>query len=425
MDPARVQGIERPAVEEGDAQRSLAAGVFFVPREMVRLAFVTGGVTAGLIRDEQVVPRVGELLSPSPGNVSLFPSLFLDTRRRASVGATMIASGKESGTRLSFGFGGVHDLLGEARARFGFHRPLPLVLSFEALADERSTLDYLGLGQDPETDARNRFRSGAPTHQATYFETRARAIVSAGVRVGGDVEIFLSSGFTRSRVEDSPGGGPATITRVFDACTVAGAPAPRGCGLLGAESRLLYSELALRLDTRATTGRPSAGVLLEGYAGLAQGIGADADRFYRVGGRAALFASILRSTNILSPKLVLDGMVVPSGSPEPPFTALVGQPDYRGIDTRLDRLSLVASLDYRFSIVRYLGARVFLDMATVGPDIGTLLAAPKRFAGGFGFDVFSSATQLAEMTLSISRDGPSAFITFGVPSKFGDRQHRR
>jgi hypothetical protein len=28
------------------------------------------------------------------------------------------------------------------------------------------------------------------------------------------------------------------------------------------------------------------------------------------------------------------------------------------------------------------------------------------------------------MTFSISRDGPSAFITFGVPSKFGDRQHR-
>ncbi|APR76367.1 Hypothetical protein A7982_01714 [Minicystis rosea] len=431
IEPGRVQGIERAAVEEGEAQRRLLSGLLFVPREMVRLMFLAGGVTAGLIRDEQVVPRAAELLSPGPGQVSLLPWLFVDTRRRTSVGAQMIASGRESGTRLSFGFGGVHDWGGEGRVRLGFGWPIPFVISMEGLADQRSTLDYLGVGQEPDKDARNRFRTGALTRQATYYEQRSRVIGSLGARVAPDWEIFLSGSFTRSFVQDTPEGGAATISRVFAPGSVPGAPGmsaaciKKGAISCGAESHVAYGELALRLDTRPTKARPSAGVLVETYAGVGHAWGDDdTARFYRVGGRAALFVSIVRPTNILSPKLVLDGMVVP-GDRTPPFTALVSQPDFRGFDNRFDRVSLVASLDYRFSIVRFLGARLFMDLASVGPDVGAMLDAPKRLAGGFGFDVFSSSTELASMVLAFSSEGAVATFTFGVPTFFGDRQHRR
>lgn len=431
IDPARVSGIEQPAVHEGDALRTLGSGLFFLPREMVRLMFLAGGVTAGLVRDEQVVPRVGELLSPSPGNISVIPSLFLDTRRRASAGAQVIASGQESGTRLSFGFGGIHDLLGEARARFGFGKPLPIVLSVDVLADSRSTLDYLGVGQEPDKDARNVFRKDAIARSAVYYETRMRGIASVGARIATDWEVFVSTSLLKSRVDDTPGGGPMTISRVFAPGTVMGAPvlsstcptAKSGVACF-AESRIVYSELALRLDTRISPARPSAGVLVEGYGGIAHGIGGDPTHFYRTGGRAALFVSILRPTNILSPRILLDGMVVPAGAPEPPFTALVSQPDFRGLDTRRDRVSLVASVDYRFTVVRYLGARLFVDVASVGPDVGAMLDAPKRVAGGFGIDVFSKSTELAQLIVSFSGEGARAYLTFGVPSLFGDRQHR-
>lgn len=432
VDPARVQGLVRPAVEEGDGARSVASALLFLPREAVRLMFLAGGVTAGLVRDEQVVPRVGELLSPSPGNISFVPSLFLDTRRRTSVGAQLLASGRESGTRLSFGFGGSHDLLGEARGRFGFARPIPFVVSVEGLADARSTLDFLGVGQKPETDPRNIFRRGVDARAATYFEQRVRAIASIGARVAPDWEVFISGSFTRSRVADTPTAPPDTISRVFAPGTVAGAPAfttwcpaARNALPCATESRIFYTELALRLDTRPTAGRPSDGVLVESYAGIANAAGHDRTRFYRVGGRAAMFIPILRPTNILSPKVALDGMIVPPGTPEPPFTALVHQPDYRGFDNRIDRLSLVVSLDYRFSVVRFFGARLFVDVATVGPDIGAMLDAPKRVAGGFGLELFSSSTQIADMTVSVSGEGPRAYLTFGVPTLFGDRQHRR
>ena len=431
VDPSRVSGVARRAIEEGDALRTFGAAALFIPREMVRLMFLAGGVTAGLVRDEQVVPRVGELLSPSPGNISVIPSLFIDTRRRTSAGAQVIASGKESGTRLSFGFGGIHDLLGEARARFGFAKPIPIVVSVDVLADSRSTLDYFGVGQQPDKDARNRFRRDALTREAVYSEQRVRGIASIGARIASDWEVFVSASMLKSRVDDTPGGGPSTISRVFSPGAVSGAPtlappcATRTSGVpCFSESRTFYSELALRLDTRVSPARPSAGVLVESYGGIAHGTGNDDTRFYRVGGRAALFVSILRPTNILSPRILLDGMVVPTGAPEPPFTALVSQPDFRGLDTRRDRVSLVASLDYRFSVVRYLGARLVVDVATVGPDVGSMLDVPVRVAGGFGVDVFSKSTELAQLIVSFSGEGARAYLTFGVPSLFGDRQHR-
>jgi hypothetical protein len=361
------------------------------------------------------------MLSPSPGNISVIPSLFLDTRRRTSAGVQMLAGGNESATKLAFGFGGIHDLVGEGRIVFGLPRPFPTVLSLEGLADSRSTLDYIGLGQEPDKDPRNHFRADAMTHAAVYYERRVRALASLGMRFGPSFQLFLSSSMLRSRVENTPGGGPSTISNVFVPGTVTGAP---GAFSTFSESRIVYTELALRYDTRANDARPSPGVLAEAYGGIARGTGDDPSRFWRGGGRIAAFFPILRNTNILSPRVALDGMII-EGNSAVPFTAFTSQPDFRGIDNRLDKVSLVVSLDYRWSVFQYMGLRMFVDMATVGPDLGAMFDAPKRWAGGFGVDIFSSSSELAQFIASFSNEGARAFFTFGVPPLFGDRQHRR
>jgi hypothetical protein len=421
--------------------------VLFVPREVVKLLFLASGITAGLIRDEQVVPRLDEMLSPPPGSYSVLPSIFADSRRRVSIGAQLIGNSRWAAMRLSSGFGGIHDLVGEVRLRAALPRPLPFVLSIEGFADSRSTLDYLGVGQDPATDPRNHFRKGAATEDALYFEERERAIFTLGARFGPDVEAFLSSSVVRSHIEDTPGGGSASISNVFQPGTLPGAPSltPGACpaadaSLIGpppgnpsaflasscpSESRISYTELAVRFDTRASKSQPSPGVLVELYTGAALGVAGDPSRLYRVGGRAAGFISILRKTNILSPKIIVDATARPSSVPLESFTLLDGQPDFRGFDSRVDYVSLVASIDYRWSMIRWLGPRIFLDMATVGPDPGALFKVPPRFAGGFGFDLFSTSTELAQAMMSFSNEGVRVLFTFGIPTQFGDRQHRR
>jgi hypothetical protein len=251
-------------------------------------------------------------------------------------------------------------------------------------------------------------------------------IVGLGYRAAQNVEVLLSTSVTRSQVNDPPDHDPAALTRIFETGTVVGAPrcdeafANAYCPV---ETHILYSELAVRLDTRKSVAMPSPGLLVESYGGLASGMGDAPTRFARAGARAAAFVPIVRETTIVSPRLILDGLGSVGGY-EVPFTALVTQPDFRNLDNRVDRLSLIASIDYRWSIIRYIGARLFVDVATVAPDLSSLFHAGPRPAVGLEMDLYSASTELAQFVLSFSKEGPVAFMSIGVPSMFGDRQHR-
>jgi hypothetical protein len=172
--------------------------------------------------------------------------------------------------------------------------------------------------------------------------------------------------------------------------------------------------------------------MAEGYLGAAVApatSGALDDRdvtFMRLGGRVAGFIPIYRRTNILSPRLVLDRLVS-LGGPAVPFTELPRQPDFRGFDNRRDGLSLVASLDYSWQLVDFLGARVFVDTATTAPSVAELSVDQLkaiRFAVGTGLDLFVSSDDVGQLAFSASPEGVRALLTVGVPSDYGDRQHR-
>lgn len=407
-----VTGVAREASEPGDPARRFANVLLFVPRATTEIVFITTGTAAGLIEEEQVVPRIDDMLNPGEGEVRIFPTAFMETGSSLNVGARVIGRADTVATTARIGYGGEHDQVAESRLRFAFRTPVPLALSLEALHDERSSNGYLGLGQEPETDARNRFRPGAPSRSASYRELRERFITGAGFRPAADTELFVSSSLTRRHLFDPPSGGD-TLSEVFEPGSVPGA---------NGTVRTVYSELALRVDTRATRAGPAPGFLFESYAGRGAGIGASSHDFVRVGGRVAGFFQLFHPGNVLSPKLVLDGLA-PTDGPIP-FVELPRQPDFRGFDTRRDYVSAVASLDYRWAIARHLAARAFADVATVAPRVRALGFDALRYDAGFGFDVYSRSAPLGSIAVSGSPDGEKLILYFGVSSSFGDRQHR-
>jgi hypothetical protein len=429
LEPEQVRGMFRGPVQPGRVWGDFVAALLFIPRKTVELIFLASGTAAGLVRDEQVVPRVEELLAPRSGEITLFPTLFLATRQHPSAGVRVLARRDPFATSVAFGIGGPYDYNGEARVRFAISHPLPFAIDVEGLYDSRSGLSYLGLGQDPARDCRNRyvgtttdpecvgevrFRSAGSEPTALYLETRSRGIVSLGVRPGANFELFASSSFTNSHVTESPGSPLVALSSVFQPGNVVAA---------SGSTHQFYTEFAVRYDTRLTSGRPSAGALLEGYTGLARGTGDDPSGFLRAGGRAALFLPILRPYNILSPRLTIDGLA-PALDPRVPFTDLVSQPDFRGFDSRRDYFSAVVSLDYRWSLMRYLAARIFVDSASVAPSPARIFEAPPRVAAGFGIDLFSDSALLGQLAFSFSGDGVRLLLSFGLPAGFGDRQHR-
>jgi hypothetical protein len=412
--PPPVSGVERPAEEPADPARTALTALLYLPRQTVDLLFVASGSAAGMIQDEQFVPRVAELVDPGPGRIGVFPTAFAETGKPANVGARMIANLGSAATSLRAGYGGPDDVVVAGRIRLSRATPLASNLSIEGSYDRRSDRDYLGVGQDPASDPRNRFASPEGAREALFLERRVRTVTGLGIRPSDDVELFLSTSLTLRRVEDSPDAGPAALSRVFAPGSVPGA---------FEDARLLYGELALRLDTRASRGRPSPGVLVETYFGAARGVLGDESVFSRIGGRAAWFLPVLKRANILSPKLVLDG-VKPFGGLPVSFAELARQPDFRGFDDRRDNVSLVGSLDYRWSFVRYVAARVFFDVATVAPRLPELDLGALRYAAGLGVDVSSNSTELGRVAMSASPDGVRLMLSFGVPTPFGDRQHR-
>jgi hypothetical protein len=410
-DPRAISGIVRPAQQPADPPRAVANALLFVPRQLAELVFLTTGTAAGLIENEQVVPRVRELLFSHDGQIGVFPTLFLETGSNANVGGRMIASAQNMATTLRAGYGGADANVVESRMRFARVGPLPAVLSIEGLHDRRTDLAYAGVGQTPESDPRNRFVSDM--RQAAYRERRERAIVSVGVRPASDLELFVSSSYTQRFADDLPD-SPARFDQVFEPSSVAG---------VSRTTRLVYTELALRVDTREVRAAPVPGLLLEGYAGTCRGVLDESADFLRLGGRAAGFFSVYRRTNILSPRVIVDGVANPSGRAVP-FQELAHQPEFRGFDTHRDNVSAIVSVDYRWKFASFIASYLFFDAAAVGPTLRDMDFSHFRWATGTGLDLYASNAQLGRLGVAFSPQGVLFLLSFGVSPRFGDRQHR-
>ena len=409
---ALVSGIEEPAVNADDPGRDFANVLLFVPRHVADFLFWGTSVAVAVLENQQVVPRVQGFVSTPGGRLAVLPTFFVETGGVFSVGARMIADLGPVATGLRLGFGGVHSFEVEPRMTFRLDVPLSTI-NVEGLYKQDNDLEYLGVGQVPESDPRNRFLPGQRGAEAEYFEERIRWILGYAVRPAEVVELLASVSLDGRSVADAYD-ADLPLSKVFVAGSVPGNLEP---------TRMVFAESAVRVDTRATRGRPSAGFLGEAYAGGGRDTrGGDID-LVRYGGRLAGFFPIYRTTNILSPRVVLDG-VEPLNNTELPFTELTGQPDYRGLDTRRDRISLVGSLEYRWLIVNSVGFRLFGDAAVVAPDFESVEFEATRWALGAALDLHTNNTEVGQLGFSAAPDGVRLLFSLGVSKSYGDRQHR-
>jgi len=415
-----IGGIERPARESDDSARAVGNVLLFVPRNTIDLLFRGTNVAAGLIADEQLVPRYRDLFGTKSVAIYLFPTLFAETDKALNVGARMIADSRYVQTAFRAGYGGPDDVVFESRLRLRGGRRVPFVVALEGFYSRDSELEYYGLGITPKQDPRNRFTPSAPADKiGLYRQKRVRGIASIGLRLSNEFEFLLSGSLGRRQVEDSSDGGAAALSKVFVPGTVPGAAI--------ATPWIGYAEVAARFDSREYRGRPTPGLLVEGYFGGANEFDAGQVSFMRTGFRGAASLPVYRRSNILSGRIVLDRLV-PLGGVAVPFTELPRQPDYRGFDTRRDFISMVGSIDYTWQLVPFMGMRLFLDGATVAPSLYEFdfdQLKEMRFAAGLGVDFFTDTSELASFAVSTGPDSVKALLSIGVPTKYGDRQHRK
>lgn len=405
-----IDGIEVAEQEKGDGWRRAANVGLWLPRQIIEGVFLATGAAGSLAENEQVVPRVRDMVSPRSGQIAIFPTLFAETQNTLNVGVRMLARYKNFASSLRAGYGSYNDLVLGTRLRLTLRKPTAMALGTEELFQRRRRT-FRGIGKRPQRDSRNQF--AGPERKGRYRESRQRWLVTYGIRPNNFIEVLASSSIQRRLIRDPRGNSRFALSTVFVPGSVRG---------VLEQTEFMYSELALRLDTRATRGGPSTGFLVEGYYGISDGVFDTEGRFGRAGGRTAAFVRLFKSSNILSPKVVLDGLYEIEG--EAPFFELPDQPDYRGLETRIDFTTAVASLDYRWAVGRYSAARLFVDAATAAPSVDRLNAKHMKWAGGFGLDMFSTTSPLGSAFVSFSKEGARLVVNIGTAEAFGDRQHR-
>jgi hypothetical protein len=412
-EPREIGGLLRPSVEPGDASRRAATVVLLPLRKLFEIQFYVAERLIELGRFLNFGPRASALMSPQEGEVKVLPTFFFESRHPVAFGIRVVAPTRLGESSVAIASGGPNDIFAQSQVVLRVQRPLEAEVTLATMYDRRNSLELFGVGQVPDEDARNVYRATAATHDGLYLEQRTRLILIVDATLLRGIHLVGSGALELNRVVDAVDAGEAGISKVFE----------RIEGFSnGASSRVLYGELALRFFTRRNWTSADPGAQLEAYVGYGAGVDEDPARYWSAGGRAAVFIPVVRASNTLSPKIVLDA-ISPERGPFP-FTLLVRQPDYRGFDLRRDQVSVVTSLDYRWIIARYIALRLFVDAATVAPTFSSLVAKPPRVAGGFGIDVFNTKTDTARVGFSGSADGLRVLINLGWSAAAGDRVRR-
>lgn len=415
-DPSEdVGGVIRPASPPGEGARSVLDALLWLPRALVQVIVVASTATASFFEDQQVVPRTRALLGTEDGTVRISPIISLASGLRPEVGARVTSRVRGFGSMLR---GSIIDpnyyvMEGRLLQQFGERGRTQII--FEGYQQRRSDQGFSGIGQDPKNDPRNSYLPGREGESGTFLEARQRIITALATRFRDDYELILSTSYQRRKLEDSPDTPGETIRDTF---TPGGAPGAYD------RSERVYTEVAVRRDTRQYRGPPIPGLLLEAYGGTSQDVHRDYASTLNAGGRAAWFISIVRKTTILSPRVTLD-VVEPLGDRPLPFREYAYASGFRGSGGRIDRVAALASLDYRWQLRTFVAARLFVDATTVAPAVSELRPDDLSWAVGTTIDLHSTTTELGRIGVAYSSGGLQLLLVLGLSDPgFGDRQHR-
>ncbi|HEY8927487.1 MAG TPA: BamA/TamA family outer membrane protein [Polyangia bacterium] len=398
---AAISGVEIP---ETPPPTSPARAALVVPR--LGATAVTAPVSGALtVYDRyEIREQIVDLLFNDARTFGAYPVVALETGLPVGVGARVIHRdlfGAGGGLRLAADYGGSsrHRLEGSVSSPSFAAGVLRARLAGGWLRQPNAP--FYGIGdQDlarPDSTVRD-LPARAPLALATAFgQDVVHAVLGADVNLPGPLFASITTGYHarafRASAADSMDLGRTDVR--FDTTTLTG---------WGQGTKISYSELAIGWDSLATasgfvpTGAPSTGTKVVLFGGLARSVelagGGTSVAYTRYGLDGLRYFDLYNGDRVLILRGRLEG--VAGAGDRIPFTDLprLGGPTLlRGYsrDRFRDRVTLLASAEYRYPIWKDLAGYLFVDAGRVYAalsDLGDAASRP-RVGGGGGLELFS------------------------------------
>jgi hypothetical protein len=410
-----IRGAEVRARTRDDVLRSIADGALYLPRRAASGALRASGFGVQVTVDGRIVARARDLLRFSD-RTGAYPRVALSSESFPALGANIFHRRSTVGAVAGGAYS--NDDFWDASAHLSWQRALGSRLLKVTAKAEGSRLDDLvfhGLGAHPRSDPRNAFLPGATEESGRYLQRREALNVVVGLRAGGDLEVFLDALLHERDVHTPPEGdaGPGDLSSVLDPSRADG------------DSRVLYTEISARWDTRPYAGIVSSGLRAQGYAGYATGMEHDRTRFLRAGGDLAAFVPVLRDNRILMLRGTLDTVDNLRDGVDIPFTEYPRHHTFRGVSSRTilrtDEWVLVPSAAYQWPLGEYLGAQVFVDGLIVARRAQDLSLGGAPWVAGLALEIHTRHYGLGRLVLGGGSEGARIGVDVGGPLANNDR----
>ena len=342
------------------------------------------------------------------GNIGVVPVATWATGLGFTAGAEVYDKdtfGEKERTTLEASWGGTYRLSLAATIDTG-RRLGPLRLGAAGYFDRHPNLPFYGIGNDSsesEAPAQPIDAFNDPTAVHSFFRYQnARAGAFGDYRLSDE---FLITGRAEyAELKYTPSTSSPGIEDVYDPGTLVG---------FDQTTRHVYAELELRWDTRRTADpyEPDAVHSLGSLAVVSGGYVHQFDNmspFWHYRGDFQHYFRIGEGPRVLIGRLHGEG--VTGDVMDVPITEL----PYLGGGTFLrgytyarfrDRIALVGTVQYMWSLFPYASAFVFSDVGRVYRDWSDLTASGLHVGFGVGLSVYERDSFLADLTLGSSLDG--------------------
>lgn len=413
-DPGDVRGIEQHDRKPGDLARDALSGALFLPRLAFNGLLYSTGYGVSAAENPKFIARAKDiLLFLDKGG--LYPTYVTSSESFPALGGNLFYRTKNFGIVAGGAYS--NDDFWSASSHVSLQRVLGshvLKATLSGKIDLEDDRLFHGIGARPESDPRSFFLPGAPD-SGLYLQRREEVDLVFGLRAASHLEIFLDNLYRR-RAPRSPSEGGDRFADVFDTDALPGGDT---------RTEKLYHELSARYDTRRFRKVLSPGLRVQGYTGVAYGVGGDRGRLLRAGADVTGFLPVIRRNRLIVLRTTLD--TVENLRDEVPiaFTEYPRHLTFRGVSSRRllrsDDWVLVPSAAYAWPLSANLSGELFADGLLVARSADELSLSGAPWAAGFAIDVHTPDSAVGRVVISGGSEGLHFGFEFGSPIQDNDR----